>query len=124
MTGKKAPGRNQTPHAQQEIYSPPYDKTANYPEELRDVFELIHRTRYLQEERFGAHRIGDGPNNHETKAAHNYNMDLKAQAEHLKHVCRDVHMKDALESKWVMQLHPLVFSGMDRMEERRVFHLW
>lgn len=125
MAGKKSPARDIIPLAQHGIFTSPYAKSDTYPEKLRNVFGLIHDSKYLREDKFGARRASNGQDKFQTKAAHHYDMNLKVQADELKRRCRDEDMVDAPESRWVSKMESLVFSQLDRMEEEdRDFHLW
>ena len=91
---------------------------AEFPEDLRDVFQLVHDTKGLQTDHFaGCYTSGQQKSEFMTKAAHKYDKWLKRQAGKLAATCCDQNRADDNENKWVSVLEPTVFYPFDREKE-------
>jgi hypothetical protein len=97
------------------------------PDDVRDLFQLVHDVKGLQFESFARYTNGGSGSNPKPRiqAAHVYDKSLKDQAEDLSTRCNNPDLDDRCEVEWIEALAPVVFFRFDRdLEERANFHHW
>jgi hypothetical protein len=97
------------------------------PDDVRDLFQLVHDVKGLQFESFAGCANGGSSSSPKPRiqAAHLYDKWLKGQAESLCTRCHNPDLNDRHEVEWIEAFSPVVFFRFDRdLEERANFHHW
>ena len=96
------------------------------PDDVRDLFQLVHDVKGLQFESFARYTNGGSCSNPKPRiqAAHIYDKWLKDQAEDLSTRCNNPDLDDRHEVEWIEALAPVFFRFDRDLEERANFHHW